>query len=140
MSRGEGSSADSPVKSVYPSNVQAELARERNRIAADRSLLSFVRSSVTLITIGFGIDRVITALSPASSHPEAWLYSLSLVLIGTGVLSLALASLDYAGEMQRLSRPDYDFTPRWSLASLTGWTIFAIGVIVFLKMGAERLL
>lgn len=36
------------MQNPYPPNPQPELARERNRIAADRTLLSFVRSSVTL--------------------------------------------------------------------------------------------
>jgi putative membrane protein len=43
-----------PMQNPYPPNVQANLARERNRIAADRSLLSFVRNSLTLISVGVG--------------------------------------------------------------------------------------
>ncbi|NJL45915.1 MAG: hypothetical protein HC922_09825, partial [Leptolyngbyaceae cyanobacterium SM2_3_12] len=66
----------------YPPNAQDDLARERNRIAADRSLLSFIRSSVTLISTGVGINEVLTRLIPIAPYLDIWVYSLTLVLIG----------------------------------------------------------
>ena len=35
-----------------------ELARERNREAADRTLLAWVRTSLAMISLGFGIERL----------------------------------------------------------------------------------
>jgi len=123
-----------PMQNPYPPKVQDELARERNRVAADRSLLSFVRNSVTLITIGVSIDQVVRALASTAPFIDAWIYALSLTLIGLGVINLGFAILDYNGEMQRLRQPEYSFTPRWSLSGVTGWILFVVGLLAFLRL------
>jgi len=123
-----------PIQNPYPPKVQDELARERNRVAADRSLLSFVRNSVTLITIGVSIDQVVRALASTALFIDAWIYALSLTLIGLGVINLGFAILDYNGEMQRLRQPEYSFTPRWSLSGVTGWILFVVGLLAFLRL------
>jgi putative membrane protein len=123
-----------PMQNSYPPKVQDELARERNRVAADRSLLSFVRNSVTLISAGVSIDQIVRALSSNAPFIEAWVYTLSLTLIGLGVVNLGFAILDYHGEMKRLRQPEYYFTPRWSLGGVTGWILFVIGSLAFLRL------
>ncbi|MGB5973832.1 MAG: DUF202 domain-containing protein [Nodosilinea sp.] len=127
------------MQTPYPPDVQAELARERNRIAADRSLLSFVRSSTTLISIGAGVDQILRTLSPAAPYLDAWVYSLSLGLIGLGVVNLLFAALDYRGEMKRLRQPEYYFTPRWSLGRITGLALFITGAIAFVRLGLDSI-
>jgi putative membrane protein len=119
----------------YPPDAQAQLARERNRIAADRSLLSFTRNSLTLISIGIGINEVVMALSPDDTNANKFAYLLSLVLIGLGNFNLVLACVDYHQEMKRLKQPEYHFTPRYSLGGITGLallivTLFVLGWIV----------
>lgn len=115
-------------------DLQAELARERNRIAADRSLLSFIRSSVLFMAVGVGLDQIIRALLPAAPNAEAWIYGLSLLLIGLSLVNLLVAAHDYRGEMQRLSQPEYSFTPRWSLAEVMGLTLLVMGFLAFLRL------
>lgn len=129
-----------PMQTPYPPNVQAELARERNRIAADRTLLSFVRNSVTLISIGVGIDQVVRNLSPNAPFISVWIYVLDLLLVGLGVLNLVFAAQDYQGEMKRLKQPEYYFTPRWSLGEVTGIILLIAGFLVFLRFGIEILM
>lgn len=111
----------------YPSDAQAQLARERNRLAADRSLLSFIRNSLILISTGIAINQVVIALSSDQIRTNAFAHILSLVLIGLGTISLILACLDYQGEMKRLKQPEYYFTPRFSLATVIGFAILATG-------------
>ena len=41
-----------------PASLTNELARERNREAADRTLLAWIRTSLALISFGFGIERI----------------------------------------------------------------------------------
>lgn len=123
-----------PMRTPYPPNVQAELARERNRIAADRSLLSFIRNSVTLISTGVGINQVVLNLTPIASYWTAWVYLLTLVLIGLGVINLFFAAVDYQEEMKRLRQSEYTFTPRWSLGAVTGWTLFFAGLAAFIRL------
>ncbi len=123
-----------PMQNPYPPNVQAELARERNHIAADRSLLSFIRNSVTLISAGVGINQIVTTLTPSAPFMGLWIYGLTLALIGLGVINLFLAIVDYRGEMKRLKQPEYYFTPRWSLGGVTGWVLFIVGLIAFFRL------
>lgn len=124
-----------PMSNPYPPNAQADLARERNRLAANRSLLSFIRNSVTLISIGIGIDQVVRNVAPAAPFIELWAYGLNLVLAGLGVLNLLFAAQDYRDEMKRLSAPEYHFTSRWSLGALTGVVLFVAGFLVFIRLG-----
>lgn len=118
-----------------PPDIQAELARERNRGAAERSLLSFIRNSVTLISAGFGIDQIAEALTPTVPHVKVWVYVLNLALIGLGVMNLLFAAQDYRGEMQRLNQSEYTFTPRWSVGEVTGIVLAVSGFLVFLRLG-----
>lgn len=129
-----------PMQNPYPPNVQAELARERNRLAADRTLLSFIRNSVTLISIGVGIDQVVKNLVPNARFINVWIYVLDLVLVGLGVLNLLLAAQDYRAEIQRLRQAEYHFSPRWSLGGVTGMILFVVGLLFFLRLGFEILI
>jgi putative membrane protein len=126
-----------PMQNPYPPNVQAELARERNHIAADRSLLSFVRNSVTLISAGVGIDEILNLLVPVAPFVNEWGYILSLLLVGLGVINLYFAIRDYQGETKRLRQPEYYFTPRWSLGGMTGLALFIVGAIAFFRLGMD---
>ncbi|WP_198808498.1 DUF202 domain-containing protein [Leptolyngbya sp. BL0902] len=116
---------------------QDELARERNHLAADRSLLSFSRTSLTLIGIGVGVDQVVSAIALSGRFIDTWAYLLSLVLVGLGVVTLALAIRDYQGEMQRLKAPVYRYTPRRALGGLTGLLVLVVGILAFLWLGGK---
>jgi putative membrane protein len=120
-------------------NPQDELARERNHLAADRSLLSFVRSSLTLISIGVAVDQVVTAIAPDGRFIDLWAYGLSLLLMGLGVVTLGLAIHDHRGEMQRLKAPVYRYTPRWTLGSTAGLAVLIVGVLAFFGLGLQLL-
>ncbi len=39
-----------------------ELSKERNREAADRTLMAWIRTSLSLIGFGFGIDAIVQTL------------------------------------------------------------------------------
>lgn len=127
------------MQQPYPPNVQEELAHERNHLAADRSLLSFIRSSVTLMGTGIGVVQVVEALSFSAPFINQWAYSLSLLLIGLGVINLLFAALDCQGEMNRLKQPQYYFTPRPSLGGVTGLALFIVGLAAFLRLAVNML-
>jgi|LakMenEpi03Aug12_release.lakeMendotaPanAssembly.Ray.scaffolds.fasta_scaffold08030_5 putative membrane protein len=118
-------------------NPQDELARGRNHLAADRTLLSFLRSSLTLVSIGVGVDQVVRAIAPAGRPMDAWAHGLSLTLIALGVVNLGLATQDYRREMGRLRAPVYRYSPRWSLAASTSLVMLAIGVVTVVWLGVK---
>lgn len=127
------------MSSLYPPNAQDDLARDRNRLAADRSLLSFVRISLTLIGVGVGLEQILRALSPSGRYIDAWAYALSLVYVGLGVLSLGFAIADYRAEKMRLRSPQYRYQPRRSVGKAVGFAVFATGAIAFGWLGFELL-
>jgi|GEM_PF-712384 len=129
-----------PMQNPYPSDAQAQLARERNRVAADRSLLSFTRNSVTLISAGVGIDQIARTFTPNVPLVNVWVYLLTLVLIGLGVANLIFGAADYQREMKRLRQPEYYFTPRWSLGAVTGWIVLFAGLVVFIRINVGLVL
>jgi len=72
--------------SPEPPDPQTELAKERNCIAADRTLLTWVRTSVSFIGMGFGI----TQLSPP---PELGNQSRLLALLTPSTIGLFFVGL-----------------------------------------------
>ena len=46
-------------------NVANELAKERNREAAERTLMAWIRTALSLIGFGFGIGKLATYLDEA---------------------------------------------------------------------------
>jgi len=118
-------------------NPQDELAWQRNHRAADRSLLSFLRSSLTLVSLGVGVDQVVSAIAPSGRHLDAWVHGFSLALIALGVVNLGLASQDYRQEIRRLQAPVYRYSPRWSLAAATSLVVLAIGGVTGVWLGLK---
>jgi putative membrane protein len=117
-----------------PLDETTELARERNRIAADRTLLAWVRLSLTLIGIGFGIDQTVTLLYSKIVdviNPYRLSHLLGLLLVGLGVYALILAMVDYRGELHRLQQPEYRFTPRYRLGETVAIALMAIAMLTF---------
>ncbi|MBD2113272.1 MULTISPECIES: DUF202 domain-containing protein [Cyanophyceae] len=129
------------MSSLYPLQAQDELARDRNRLAADRSLLSFVRNSLTLIGLGLGLEQILVALGAhyGDRGIDGWAYGLSLVYGGLGVLSLGFAIADYQAERAHLRSPHYRYRPRWSVAEATGLAIFATGAVALGWLGFNLL-
>lgn len=48
-----------------PYNLNNELAKERNRTPAERTLMAWIRTCLSLISFGFGIDRILVAIHQA---------------------------------------------------------------------------
>ena len=47
------------------SNANTQLAKTRNRAAAERTTLAWIRTALTLISVGFGLDKIISAIRDA---------------------------------------------------------------------------
>ncbi|MBD2259448.1 DUF202 domain-containing protein [Pseudanabaena sp. FACHB-2040] len=119
---------------------QAELARERNRVAAERTLLAWIRTSTILISFGFGIDQGAVALQARFSetiNPVRLGYSLGLTFVGLGTFTVIMAALDHCQEMQRLQQPEYQYASRPPLGATVAVALLVIGIGAFVGIALK---
>lgn len=131
------------LKLKFMKNMTTELAKQRNRAAAERTLLTWSDSSFRLMGLGIVIDRVFADLI-IKAFPEgnrivpgqaSHLLSLSIILLGLGLLALGIGqyqlatrSLQNANYILLSSRP-------MVLAATTGIVVFGLiaAVVVLLR-------
>ncbi|KJH71045.1 YidH family protein [Aliterella atlantica] len=115
-------------------SVTDELAKERNRAAAERTLMAWIRTSLSLISFGFGIDRIVTALRGLGSASEAVGLSrnIGLSFIAIGVLALLLATIGHRQDLRRINRGDFTYNPRISLGLVVAIALMIVGLFAFI--------
>jgi len=105
------------------------LAVDRTRLAHDRTLMAWVRTATSLISFGFTIYKFFQDLpgSKDVTHPNRLLSSrnFALIMITTGLVSLALATWQHRQSMNDLHR--HYGVPRRSLTELLAAMIAVLG-------------
>jgi putative membrane protein len=118
-------------KPIVP-NVANELARERNREAAERTLMAWIRTALSLIGFGFGIGKLATYLDAAGLHPAhdpahtSLIFGTSFILVG--ILGLMAAIVQHARVLKRLSQPDFAYNAMRPIAMTAAVLLTLIGV------------
>jgi putative membrane protein len=112
--------------------VANELARERNREAAERTLMAWIRTALSLIGFGFGIGKIDAYLKAADLHPRfelphsAVIFGASFIVVG--VLGLLAAIVQHVRVLKRLSRPDFAYDAMRPIAMTVAALLILIGV------------
>ena len=115
-----------------------ELARERNREAADRTLLAWIRTSLAMISLGFGIERLgqaalsfdgrISGFSPLKTQ----VFGASLIVLG---IAATLAGMwEHRRMLTAISREDYRYADRPPIARYMGWALVLVGGAALVAM------
>lgn len=120
----------------HPPNTQAELARERNRAAAERTLMAWIRTSLSLISFGFGIDSIVSAIRSFQAtediDPIRFSRVFGLAFIALGIYAMIGAAIEHRRELRHIQRnADYFYTPRRSLGWTVALALIAIGSLAF---------
>ena len=121
---------------------QTELAKERNRIAADRTLLTWIRASISFISIGFGISKIINFLALRDQIQFSLNFDLDLiglVVIGLGVFIVIAAILEYQKEVHRLHQTFYIYNARPSLGLIVGGAVMILAIFSLVVVWIEPL-
>lgn len=116
-----------------------ELAKERSRQASDRTLMAWVRTSLSLIGFGFAIAnfRVILMNAGLVSNPREYAnvaLAFGLSFIGLGVLGLMAATIQHWKILQHLKRDDFTYTGFRPLAFIMAILLMLIGLFAFIAV------
>lgn len=125
-----------PIPTPKLPNIQAELARERNRAAAERTLMAWIRTSLSLISFGFGIDSIVSAIrsfqAAEALNPVRLSRILGLAFIALGTYAMIAAAVEHRKELLRIQHDsEYLYTSRRSLGLVVASTLICIGVFAF---------
>jgi putative membrane protein len=111
-----------------------KLAVDRTHLAHERTLMAWVRTAVSLISLGFTIYKFFQYMREQNpGEPVHRLFGpreFALVMIGIGVGSLFLASIQN-WHMRKILKKRYQDIP-FSMASLVACLISFLGVLAFI--------
>ena len=119
-------------------NTANELARERNREAAERTLMAWIRTALSLIGFGFGIGKLDTYMAAAGLHTsrnpvhETLVFGASFIAVG--ILGLIAASIQHVRIMKRLSQPNFAYTAMRPVTMIVAALLVLIGVFGFVAV------
>ncbi|WP_193195952.1 YidH family protein [Nostoc sp. MG11] len=126
--------SSNPFKKL--TNLTNELAKERNRAAAERTLTSWIQNCLSLIGFGIAFDRIFSALHQAFPDNSTvinarWTHIIGLSVIALGIFLLIIAIFIYLVAVQSLKRNDYLYRPirSYNLMTITVGSIILFGLV-----------
>ena len=126
------------MMSAQMSNTSTELAKTRNRAAAERTTLAWIRTALALISFGFGLDKIISAIRNAggegNTSQDVGVQLMSMGFIGVGIFTLLIAMRQHKRELIRLRSDPYLYRDEPSLSIATATAVLVIGILAFLLL------
>jgi putative membrane protein len=121
---------NSPLK---PTGATNELAKERNRAAAERTLTSWIQNSLALIGFGIAFDQIFEALQqtlPQQNGEILLKFSqvLGLSLIALGIALLVIAIIQYRVLVKSIQRDNYILISSFPLNIAIGSSVLIFGL------------
>ena len=113
-----------------PQGITTELAKERSRAAAERTLTSWIQSSLTLMGFGLALASTIDAWNrhfPGSVAPAYAKLApyVALMAIGVGLFLLTLAIVGHVGRTKNLEGKEFSANALYAMA-IGGIIVFGI--------------
>ncbi|MGO8760837.1 MAG: YidH family protein [Desulfobaccales bacterium] len=125
-------------ESTSGKNISNELAKERTREAADRTLMAWIRTCLALIGFGFGIAKFRDVLVEAGYHrgPEhihsTLIFGLSFIALG--IFGLLAAVIQHWRILQQVKLGNFHYTGFRPVVMITALILLLIGLFAFLSI------
>ena len=114
------------------------LAVERTRLAHERTLIAWLRTAISMISFGFTVYKFFQIeVDKLQSHPPQRLLSprmFALIMIGTGLIALAMSTVQHRQSMARLRAESGLVTVPVSIATVVSALFSVLGVLAFLAV------
>jgi putative membrane protein len=108
------------------------LALDRTRMAAERTLMAWVRTALSMISFGFTIYKFLQVLQDESTVPilrPNTPRTVGLMLTGIGTFAVIIACVQHWKYIKKL-RPDQPYKP-WDLTFIVACLIGLLGLLMF---------
>ena len=119
-------------------NVSNDLAKERTRAAADRTLMAWIRTCLSLIGFGFGIAKfrdilVEAGLRRGPEHIHSTLI-FGLSFIALGIFGLLAAVVQHWRILQHIKFDNFQYTGFRPVVMVTALILLLIGLFAFISI------
>ena len=109
------------------------LALDRTKLAAERTLMAWLRTALSMLSFGFAIYKFFQVLQDQTTKavvdPEAPRH-LALFLVGIGTAALLAACVQHVKYVRSLSTADHRYSP-WDLAFIVSCSVVLLGLLAF---------
>ena len=111
-------------------DTSTDLARDRTRQAADRTLMAWIRTSISLIGLGFTIAKLQDFAESVGSRldPVASMKIFGFTFVVLGVLALIAAIVQHRMILKAIERGDYTYMGKRPLAVVVALVLIGVGV------------
>ena len=119
-------------------NIATELAKERSRAAAERTLMAWIRTALSLIAFGFSIGKIYDYLEKV--NPERVLDPIDSArifgesFISLGIFGLIAAIVQHRRIVKRIKHGEFVYTEHLPLAMITAIILLFIGFFSFVAV------
>ncbi|PSF39064.1 hypothetical protein C7H19_03155 [Aphanothece hegewaldii CCALA 016] len=118
-----------------PIGTTNELAKERNREAAERTLTTWIQHCLSLISFGIAFDEIFLAINRSFPNNNLLLNTrftqiIGLNAIAIGIFLLFTAVLAYLSEIDSIQKENYQ-PPRLFYTTLVG-SVILFGLVTFI--------